>query len=163
MSEQTMEVKLLIDGGKVNAGPLGPTLGPTGVPLGQVVAELNKQTAHFAGMKVPVTLYIDKSTKPASFSVEIGIPPASALVMQKAGISKGASRPNVEKVADIPMSSVIEVAKAKRPDLLAASLKAAVKEILGTMNSMGVYCDGMKGIDAIRAVNEGKYDDVLTE
>ena len=163
MSEQIEQVKLLVDGGQVSAGPLGPTLGPLGVNIGLVVSELNKSTSSFKGMKVPVVLNINKATRPATFTVEVGIPPASALVMQVAGIEKGSGTANVEKVADIPMEKVIEVANMKRPDLLAASLKTAVKEILGTMNAMGVFCDGFKGIDAIRRVNEGEYDSVLKE
>lgn len=162
MSEQSDQIKLLVDGGKVVAGPLGPTLGPTGVNLGKVVQELNSATAQFLGMKVPVVLTINKSTRPASFSVEVGIPPASALIMKAAGIEKGSSTANVEKVADLKMEAVVDVAKAKRPSLLAASLKTAVKEILGTMNSMGVYCEGHKAIDAIRLVNEGEYDSLLS-
>ena len=70
------KVEALVDGGKASAAPpLGPALGPMGVNIGQVIAEINKKTDAFKGMKVPVTVLIDKETK--EFSIEIGTPPTS--------------------------------------------------------------------------------------
>ncbi|MEK6816587.1 MAG: 50S ribosomal protein L11, partial [Nanoarchaeota archaeon] len=49
------KVEALVDGGKASAAPpLGPALGPMGVNIGQVIAEINKKTDAFKGMKVPV-------------------------------------------------------------------------------------------------------------
>ena len=83
MAKQTVET--LIQGGKATAAPpLGPALGPTGVNIGQVVAEINKKTADMAGMQVPVKVTIDSETK--AFTIEIGTPPAAALIQKEAGI-----------------------------------------------------------------------------
>ena len=49
MAKQTVET--LIEGGKATAAPpLGPALGPTGVNIGLVIAEINKKTAELKGM-----------------------------------------------------------------------------------------------------------------
>ena len=63
-------IKLLVEGGKANPGPpLGPALGPLGLNVGKVVQKINQETARFEGMKVPVTLIVDRKTK--EFEVEV--------------------------------------------------------------------------------------------
>src|SRR3989344_4937513 len=84
----TQTVESLIEGGKATAAPpLGPALGPTGVNIGQVVSEINKKTADMKGMQVPVKVTIDTATK--QFTIEIGTPPAAALIKKEAGVEKG--------------------------------------------------------------------------
>ena len=74
MGKDTVDV--LIEGGKATAAPpLGPALGPMGVNIGQVVSEINKKTADFKGMKVPVKVIIDSDTK--AFEIKIGTQPAA--------------------------------------------------------------------------------------
>ena len=69
MAKDTVEV--LIEGGSATPGPpLGPALGPFGINMMQVVEEINKKSADFAGMKVPVIVTIDRDTK--DFEIEIG-------------------------------------------------------------------------------------------
>ena len=81
-------VSALVTGGQASAGPpLGPTLGPLGVNILQIVTAINEKTKDFEGMKVPVTVNVDKSTK--KWTVEVGIPSAAALILKEAGIQKG--------------------------------------------------------------------------
>ena len=80
-------VDVLVEGGKATAGPgLGGSLGPLKVNIGQVVAEINKKTADMAGMQVPVKVTVDDEDR--SFSIEIGTPPAAALIKKEADIKK---------------------------------------------------------------------------
>ena len=121
MAKQVVET--MIEGGKATAAPpLGPALGPTGVNIGLVVAEINKKTAEMKGMQVPVKVIVDPSTK--SFDIEIGTPPASALIKKEAGIEKGASNPLTDKVADLMIEQVIKIAKMKESALLGSTLKS---------------------------------------
>ncbi|RLE42778.1 50S ribosomal protein L11 [Candidatus Woesearchaeota archaeon] len=160
MPKQSIQV--LIEGGKATAAPpLGPALGPLGVNIGQVVAEINNKTAGFKGMQVPVTVIVDTETK--EFSIKVGTPPTSQLILKEAGIEKGAHNPKAEKVADLRIEQIIKIAKMKEGSLLGKDLKAKVKEIIGTCNSLGVLVQGMKAVDAIKAVNEGKFDREITE
>ncbi len=58
------EVSVMVEGGKAAAGAvLGAALGPLGVNVGQVVAQINEQTKGFAGMKVPVVVKVDAATR----------------------------------------------------------------------------------------------------
>lgn len=155
MATQTIEA--LIDGGKASAAPpLGPALGPLGVNIGQVISTINEKTASFKGMQVPIKVIVDKDTK--EFTIEVGTPPASALIKKEAGIEKGSGNPLSEKIADIRIENIIKIAKMKEDNLLGKTVKDRVKEVIGTCNSMGVMVEGVAAKDAIKLVNEGKFD-----
>src|SRR3989344_1013656 len=114
MAKQTIEV--LIAGGKATAAPpLGPALGPLGVNIGQVVSEINKKTASFNGMQVPVKVVVESENK--SFDISVGTPPVSSLIFKEAGIEKGSGNPVVDKVADLKMEQVIKISKMKYDSL----------------------------------------------
>ena len=158
----TETIKVLIEGGKATAAPpLGPALGPMGVNIGEVVKTINEKTASFKGMQVPVEVIINKATK--TFEIEIGTPPASALLKKEAGIEKGSGNPKEDKVADVLIEQIIKVAKMKESVLLGKSLKERVKEIIGTCNSMGLLVEGKPAIEATKLVNEGKFDKEIKE
>jgi large subunit ribosomal protein L11 len=158
MASQTVES--LVAGGKATAAPpLGPALGPLGVNIGQVVADINKKTSAFQGMQVPVKVIVDMDTK--TFEIEIGTPPASALILKEAGIEKGSGNPKTDKVADVLIEQIIKVAKMKESNLLGNDLKAKVKEIIGTCNSMGILVEGKSPVEAIKEVNDGKFDEEI--
>ena len=160
MASQTIES--LVPGGKATAAPpLGPALGPLGVNIGQVVADINKKTAVFNGMQVPVKVIVDTDTK--SFEIEIGTPPASSLILKEAGIEKGSGNPKTDKVADILIEHIIKISKMKENNLLGKGLKEKVKEIIGTCNSMGILVEGKPAVETIKDVNEGKFDKEIKE
>jgi len=153
----SQSVDALIEGGKESAAPpLGPALGPLGVNIGQVVAEINKQTADFKGMKVPVKVIVDTDTK--EFSISIGTPPAAQLIKTEAGIEKASGRPSTEHVADLAIEQVIKIAKMKQSSLMGKDLKNQVKEIIGTCNAMGVKVEGKHAAETITRVNAGEFD-----
>jgi len=155
MASQTIEA--LVEGGKASAAPpLGPALGPLGVNIGQIVAKINETTQDFKGMKVPVKVTVDTETK--EFKISVGTPPAAQLIMQEAGIQKGSGRPESEHVADLAIEQVIKIAKMKRTSLLAADDIAAVKEVIGTCNSMGVKVEGTLAVETIKRVDAGEFD-----
>ena len=122
MSAEIVTVDLLVDGGNASSGgAMGPALGPLGVNIKQIVDEINKKTSAYQGMKVPVVVTVNKATR--AFELDIGIPPASALVLKAAGISKGSSTPNTEIVGNINFPQLIEITKSKMSDLAASNLK----------------------------------------
>lgn len=154
------EVEVLVEGGKATAGPpIGPALGPLGLNVVEVVNEINKLTKDFQGMKVPVKIIVDPATK--KFELKVGTPPASALIMQKAGIEKGASDEN--PVGNITMKDVIDIAKMKKGDLLGKDLKAKAKEIAGTCVSMGVTIENMNAREIIKKIDEGEFEELFKE
>lgn len=155
MAKQIVET--MVEGGKATAAPpLGPALGPTGVNIGQVVSEINKKTADMKGMQVPVKVVVDPSNK--TFTIEIGTPPTTALIKKEAGVEKGAGNPKLEKIADLLIEQIIKIAKIKEGNLGGVTLKAKIKEIVGTCVSMGILVEGMSAKDALKAIDAGKFD-----
>ncbi len=155
MSKETVEV--LVEGGKATAAPpLGPALGPLGVNIGKVVAEINQKTASFKNLQVPVKVIVDTETK--EFTISVGTPPTSQLIKKEAEIDKGSPNPKEEKIADLKIEQVIKIAKMKEDSLTGKTLKDKVREVIGTAGSMGVMVEGMDFKSALKAVNEGKFD-----
>ena len=158
----TEKVEVLVAGGKATAAPpLGPRLGPLGVNIGQVVADINKKTAAFNGMQVPVKVKVDTDTK--SYVISIGTPPTSSLLKKEAGIEKGSGNPKADKVADVLIEQIIKIAKMKEDSLLGKSLKEKVKEIVGTCNSMGILVEGKPAFETIKDINAGIFDREIKE
>jgi len=153
-------VELLISGGQANAGPpMGPALGPLGINIMAVVNKINELTKDYAGMKVPVKISVDTEDK--TFEVSIGTPTASALIVSELKIEKGSGTPNTAKVGDLSMEQVVRIAKIKRPELLAQTLKGATKEMLGTCVSIGVTVEGKDPREVQKEVDSGKYENLF--
>lgn len=149
-------VEALVDAGQATPGPpLGPALGPLGVNIKAVIDEINKQTQDFKGMKVPVKVEVDDNR---NFSITVGVPPTSSLLLSEAGVEKGSGTPNTEKVGNINIDQVVKIAKMKQQTMLAIDLKAAVKEAVGTCVSMGLTIDNEDPKMIIKAIDEGKYN-----
>ena len=155
-------VEALVGGGQATAGPpLGPALGPLGVNVLAIVNKINEITKDYAGMKVPVKISVDTDNK--EFEVTVGTPTASALLVSELGVSKGSGTPNTDKIGNLTMKQLVKVANMKGADVLGKTLKARVKEILGTGVSMGVTVEGKDPRETQKEIDEGKHDALLAE
>jgi large subunit ribosomal protein L11 len=151
------QIEALINGGEATAGPpLGPALGPLGVNVLQIVNRINELTKDYAGMKVPVKIIVDVDTK--SFEVEIGTPTTPALIIKELGIEKGSGNPKVEKVGNVSIEQALKIAQMKIKDTYSNDVKAALKEVLGTLVSIGVTVDNKDPRDVQKEVSQGKHD-----
>ncbi len=152
-------VEVLVPGGRATAGPpLGPALGPLGINVKGVVDEINRKTAEFNGMTVPVTVEVDDKK---NFTISVGIPPTTALILSEVGSGKGSSNPNTQPVGNLPLEAIIRIARMKQESMLSYDLRNAVKEVMGPCRSVGVTIEGMKAQDAIAKVDAGAFDDQL--
>lgn len=132
--EQTIEV--LVEAGKATAAPpLGPALGPLGVNIMKVVEEINEKTKGFKGMKVPVKITVNTENK--SFTVEVGKPPVTSLILKELGIEKGSAFPNKDRVGDLTLEQVKKIALAK----FDSTTEAAINQVKGSCRSMGITID----------------------
>ncbi len=138
------DIDLLVEGGKANAGPpLGPSLAPLGVNIGQIVSKINEKTKEFNGMKVPVKVKVDVKTK--AFEIEVGSPPTSALIKKELKIEKGSGTPKTGIVGNLSLDQVKKIAEGKLENLSSTDLQKAMHEVIGTANSMGVTIEGKRG------------------
>jgi large subunit ribosomal protein L11 len=129
-------IKLQAVGGAASpAPPVVPALGQHGINIMEFVKAFNAQTQQDTGTVIPVviTVYEDRS-----FTFVTKSPPAAVLIKQAAGIEKGSGEPNREKVGQVSMSQVRQIAERKLEDLNAHDVDQAAKIIAGTARSMGV-------------------------
>jgi large subunit ribosomal protein L11 len=160
MAKETIEI--LIDGGKATPGPpLGPAIGPLGINMMQVVEQINQKTADFDGMKVPVKIIVDVGTK--EFEVTVGTPPTTALIKDELNIEKGSQDPGLDKVADLSVEQALKIARMKFDALLSNDYKNAAKEVIGTCVSMGITVEGKDPREVQQEIDQGNYDDKLTD
>jgi large subunit ribosomal protein L11 len=134
--KEVAKIKLQIPAGKASpAPPVGPALGQHGVNIMEFCKAFNARTQNDEGMIIPVviTVYADKS-----FSFITKTPPAAVLLKKAAGLEKGSSVPNKDKVGKVTKQQVEEIAKIKLPDLNTTSLDAAMRTIEGAARSMGI-------------------------
>jgi large subunit ribosomal protein L11 len=80
-----------------------------------------------------ITVFEDRS-----FTFVVKTPPRRVLIKQAAGIEKGSSEPNRDKVGRISGAQVRQIAERKLPDLNANDVEQAARIIEGTTRSMGV-------------------------
>lgn len=157
MPKQTVEA--MIEGGKASAAPpLGPALGPLGVNIGQIISDINKKTADFKGVQVPIKITVDEQK---NVSISVGTPPASALIKQEAHIEKGSGNPEAELIADVKIEQIIKIAKMKGDNLSGKDMFARVKEVAGTCNSMGVMIEGKRAVETIADINKGMFTEEI--
>ncbi len=129
-------VKLQVPAGKANpAPPIGPALGPHGINIMDFCKAFNAQTQALGDTIIPCVLTIYKDR---SFTFILKTPPASELIKKAAGIVKGSGEPNKNKVGQLTLDQVREIATTKMPDLNAFDVEKAMETIKGTARSMGI-------------------------
>jgi|TARA_Y100000310_G_scaffold167546_1_gene167329 large subunit ribosomal protein L11 len=157
-----MQIKLLTEGGNLAPNPgLSQKLGPIGLNVNQVIQKVNEATNDFKGLKVPVELDIDASTK--NFTVKVFSPPVSGLLKKELEIEKGSGSQKKIKVSNASIEQIISVAKTKFPNMLAKDLKAAVKTVVGTCVSLGILIENKPAYEIEEDIEEGKYDKEIND
>ena len=160
MVEKTFN--FIVNGGEATGGPpIGPALGPLGVNIMAIVNKINEETAEYPGVPVPVDVTIDTDSR--EFTVKVGMLSTFALITQALNIAKGSPTPNTEYVGDLTFDQVVDIARRKRDGLFSASLKSAVREIVGSCQSMGVTVEDQPGKVIQDQIAMGDFDSQLVE
>ncbi len=129
-------VRLQIEAGKANpAPPIGPALAGHGINIMAFCKEYNARTSNRPGEVLPaeITVYTD-----GSFTFILKTPPAAVLLRKAAGVEKGSSVPNKDKVGKVTRAQVKEIAELKMKDLNAIDVEGAMQQVAGTARSMGI-------------------------
>jgi large subunit ribosomal protein L11 len=129
-------IKLQIPAGQANpAPPIGPALGQHGVNIQQFCQQFNEATKDMTGDIIPaeITIYEDRT-----FDFKLKTPPASALLKKAAGLEKGSSVPNKQKVGKVTREDIRKIAERKMVDLNTKDINAAMRIIEGTARQMGL-------------------------
>lgn len=160
MSKEKLE--MLVEGGKATVTPaIAQKLGPMKTNMGEVLQKVNDKTKDFKGMQVPVKLIVDTETK--EVEVEVGTPPTTELIKKELNLKKGSPKPDKIKVGNISIEQVIKIAKMKKDSMFINNLKAGVKTVVGSCNSVGVLVEGKPAAEVSKEISEGKYDKEIQE
>jgi len=161
------KMDLLVDGGKASPGPAtAPKLSALKININEFFKDINEKTKEYAGMQVPVKIEIDIDGK--TWKISVGTPPVSSLIKKElkielAKITEEDKAKGVTTLGDMKMESVVKIAKMKREALLAKDLKTAVKQVVGTANSMtGILIEGKRPKEIIKEIDEGKWDHLIS-
>ncbi len=131
--------------------------------IGEVIAKINEKTKDFAGMQVPIKVIFEKGVK--TFEIEVGTPPASALIKKelglKAPVKEEAGVKGKKPIGNLSVAQLVKIAGMKKDASLARNLKQQAKEIAGTCLSLGVTVEGKNAREFIKDVGAGKYDSQL--
>ena len=104
----TKKIKIIAPAGKATpAPPLGTTLGPAGINIGEFVKRFNEATLPMIGNLIPciITIYDDRS-----YDFVLKTPPASGLIMKMINAEKGSGKPNTAKVGTLTKAQLREIA-----------------------------------------------------
>jgi large subunit ribosomal protein L11 len=157
-----MIIKLLIDGGNMTPSPaIAQQLGPKGINIGEVISKINESTKEFKGMKVPVGLDIDEKTK--KFKINISPPPTSELLKKELKLEKGTANHKKQKVGNASIEEVIKITKIKFPQMLEKDFKTAIKSIIGTCASIGIFVENKEPKELLKDLEEGKFEKEINE
>jgi large subunit ribosomal protein L11 len=129
-------VTLQIQAGKATpAPPIGPALAQHGINLMAFCKEYNARTTNRMGEVIPaeITVFSD-----GSFKFILKSPPTAFLIKRAAGIDKGSSNPNTQKIGKLTRKQVREIAEIKLKDTNALDIEGAMRQIEGTAQQMGV-------------------------
>jgi len=157
-----MQIKLLIDGGEMKPGPaIAQKIGPLGINMGKVISDINAATKDFKGMKLPVELNINEKTK--EFTVKTFSPPTSELLKKELNLEKGSAEHKKIKVGNASIEDIIKITKIKSPDMLQKEFKSAVKSVLGTCASIGIFVENEEPNELVQKIESGKFEKEIDE
>lgn len=157
-----MKVKLIVEGGDMKPGPaIAQQLGPLGINLGKVIADVNSATLGFKGTKVPVEIDVNAKTK--SFTIQVFSPPVAELIKKELKLEKASGEAGNIKVGNVAIEQVIGIAKSKLPNMLAKDLKRAVKLVTGSCVSLGVLIENKEAKETMKDIESGLYDQEISQ
>ncbi|MBZ0307031.1 MAG: 50S ribosomal protein L11 [Anaerolineae bacterium] len=129
-------VTLQLPAGKANpAPPVGPALAQHGINLMGFCKEYNARTSTQIGEIIPaeITIFSD-----GSFKFILKSPPTAFLIKKAAGVDKGSSNPNTNRVGKITRAQVRDIAEKKLQDMNAIDIEGAMHQVEGTARNMGI-------------------------
>lgn len=134
----TGTIKLQVPSGKANPSPpIGPALGQAGVNIMEFCKAFNAKTGDMEpGIPLPtvITVYQDRS-----FTFVTKTAPATWYLKKAAKVSKGSGTVGKSAtIGKVTRDQVREIAEAKKADLNAADVDAAMRMIEGSARSMGL-------------------------
>ena len=142
------KINLIVDAGKANLEQLSTKINSLGFNVNEIQKEINEKTKEFSGLKVNVTLILDKENK--KYEIKVKAPSVADLVKKELGvellkISEEDKQKGRTVIGDLTMKQVEKIAKIKAEELGEKDLKKVLKMVIGSINTLqGVLIEGKK-------------------
>ena len=95
-----------------------------------------------------------KESIPTLVKKELGI--------EKAKITEEEKTAGKTSVGDLKMDQIVKIANMVKDNMLAKDIKSAVKQVVGSANSMqGVMIEGKRPKEIEKEIDEGKWDNLI--
>lgn len=142
------KLNLLVDAGKANLGQLSSKLNSLGFNVNEIQKEINEKTKEFSGLKVTVTLILDKEDK--KYEIKVKPPSIADLVKKELGVellkvSEEDKQKGKTVIGNLTMKQVEKIARIKAEEFGEKDLKKVLKMVIGSINTLqGVLIEGKK-------------------
>ena len=111
------------------------------------------------GEEFSLRIECDPETK--QFEIFIETPSTASLLLKEAGVEKGSSASEEDKIGNLTLDQIINVVEAKKDTFLDKTFKLAVKTVLGTALSVGATVEGEDPREIQKRIDKGEYDDKI--
>jgi large subunit ribosomal protein L11 len=142
------KINLIVDAGKANLGQLSSKISSLGFNVNEIQKEINEKTRDFVGLKVNITLILDKDNK--KYEIKVKAPSVADLVKKELGVellklTEEDKQKGKTFVGNLTMKQVEKIAKIKAEELGEKDLKKVLKMVIGSINTLqGVLIEGKK-------------------
>lgn len=145
MAKIVKKIKLQIPAAKATpAPPIGPALGQAGINIMEFCKSFNEKTSKMEeGTIIPVIISVFEDRK---FTFELKTPPTPFLLKKMLGLEKGSSGSTKTKVGKLTLKQIEEIAQKKMKDLNAVNINGAIKQVIGTAESIGIEIESTVNI-----------------
>lgn len=82
---------------------------------------------------------------------------------KKKKVPKKVEKKTMEIVGNLTIDQIIKITKMKRDNLLAKTMKSAVKEVVASVVSMPLTVEGKNPKEVLKDIDNGKYDEKLKD
>ncbi len=149
-------IKLMVEGGKMTPGPaVAQQLGPMGINMGKVIADVNVATQEFQGVTLPVHLTVNPDTK--EVTIKVLSPPTSELIKKELGLSTASGARLKQRIGNFAIEQVIAISKAKHESMLSNDFMATLKSVIGTCQSLGVLIENKETKEIMKDITNGMF------
>ena len=148
------KINLIVDAGKANLGHLSSKISSLGFNVAEIQKEINEKTKEFSGLKVNVTLILDKENK--KHEIKVKAPSVAELVKKEFGvellkISEEDKQKGKTVIGNLTIEQVKKIAKIKAEEIGEKDLKKVLKMVIGSINTLqGVLIEGKRPKDILK-------------
>jgi len=130
-------------------------LGPMGINMGKVIADVNVATQEFQGVTLPVHLTVNPDTK--EVTIKVLSPPTSELIKKELGLSTASGARLKQRIGNFAIEQVIAISKAKHESMLSNDFMATLKSVIGTCQSLGVLIENKETKEIMKDIANGMF------